>query len=268
MFTETQAFLAMSTEDSELPFYTCNDLCFECTSDKKQGISTKHQFSSSSLTSSDKSLFEKSIDKQPDFSSDSYCHPFPNSPLSSNQEILQTDDFNKKTAEISYSASLEVRHERDATSDERLSDTDISLIPDPLPDYSHLVQRGSFTSSIKTQRFKTRIASRAALSSAALLSSMVDDDLCQYKYAQEWLEKQKALKKVPKVTFLKRIINAFQMVPLRGAADRELSSTSEENANKTSRHSIPLYKSPSVPKKKENMGAISRRVYSVTYRCN
>jgi PleD family two-component response regulator len=96
-------------------------------------------------------------------------------------------------------------------------------------------------------------ASKAALSSAALLSSMVDDDLCQYKYAQEWKEKQKALKMVPKVTsFLKRIINVLHIVPLRVAVDRKSSSTSEENTNKTLRHSIPLTpKSPSVLKKKK-----------------
>mmetsp|Transcript_7008 Transcript_7008/g.7124 ORF Transcript_7008/g.7124 Transcript_7008/m.7124 type:complete len:269 (-) Transcript_7008:31-837(-) len=168
MITETQAFLAMSTdEDCELSF----DLCFECTSNGIQCLSHQ-QSSSSSLISSDKDLSERSIDKQPDLSSDSYLHPNPNSPLLSNQEILQTDDFNKKTAKLSDFVSLEVRHERDATNDKRLSDIDISLIPDfplndshscPLPDYSHSMQKDSFTSNNEIQKIKTRIADSVSL---------------------------------------------------------------------------------------------------------
>jgi hypothetical protein len=167
MITETQAFLVVSTEDSELSF----DLCFECTSNEIQCLSHQ-QSSSSSLISTDKNLSEISIDKQQEFSSDSYLHPIPNSPLSSSQEILQTGYFNKKTAKLSDSISLEVRHERDATSDERLSDTDICLIPEfslnnshtcPLPDYSHSLQKDSFTSINEIQKIKTRIADSVSL---------------------------------------------------------------------------------------------------------
>jgi hypothetical protein len=163
MFAETQAFLAMFTdEDSELSF----DLCFECTSNERQDLPTKQEFISSSLISND------NVDKRPDFSYDSYRNPIPNSSLLSNKEILQTDDFNKKTEKLSDYISLKARHKRDATNDERLLDTDINLIPYfslnnshayPLPDYSHSVQKDSFTSSNEIQKIKTRIADSVSL---------------------------------------------------------------------------------------------------------
>jgi Txe/YoeB family toxin of Txe-Axe toxin-antitoxin module len=115
MVSETQAFLAMFTdEDSELSF----DLCFECTSNEKQRLST----------SSDKNLLERSIDKQPDFS-DSYSRRIPYSPLSSNQEIFQkvqkdsftsSNEIQKIKTRIADSVSLRMKHERDAATQKEI----------------------------------------------------------------------------------------------------------------------------------------------------
>jgi hypothetical protein len=141
-------------EDSpELSF----DLCFEC---EKQGLSTSKQ-----------QLTEKDVNWQfNDIPSiDSYPDLLPNCSPLSNQEILRPNDSKNKTAD---SITSKVSHERDTAIYTRQSDIDINLIPDftlnnshayPVPNYSHLVQKDSFTSNNEIQKIKSRIADSVSL---------------------------------------------------------------------------------------------------------
>lgn len=141
-------------EDSpELSF----DLCFEC---EKQGLSLSKQ----QVTEKDMNRLFNDIP-----STDSYPDLLPNySPLS-NQEIVKPNDSKNKTVD---SITSKVSHERDAANDTRQSDIDINLISDvtfkkshayPVPRYSHLVRKDSFTSNNEIQKIKSRIADSVSL---------------------------------------------------------------------------------------------------------